>query len=128
MSGSPRPRVLLVDDDRRSAGLLAKMLRDDGYDVEVAVDGAAALARLTRSPTPDALLTELHLPHADGVAVARYARSRRPTIPVFLLTGYPQGLDATNTVEPAPAVLTKPFDYAELLDRLGGALGLHPRP
>ena len=47
--------VLVADEDARTARLLARMLRDDGYNVELVLDGAAALARLTRSPLPDAV-------------------------------------------------------------------------
>jgi two-component system response regulator MprA len=83
------PLVLVVDDDARSARVLAHMLRDDGYEVEVANDGASAIGRLTRAPTPEALVTDFHLPHADGLAVGRYARARRPDMPVFVVTGYP---------------------------------------
>jgi CheY-like chemotaxis protein len=81
--------VLVVDDDARAARLLAIMLREDGFRVEVAVDGAAAVRRLSRDPVPNALVTDLHLSHADGITVARYARSRRESIGLFLVTGYP---------------------------------------
>jgi two-component system response regulator MprA len=120
-----RPLVLIVDNDARSAGLLARLLRSDGYDAEVTTDGAAALARLTRSPVPDALATDFHLPHADGLAVARYARSRRALMPVFILTSYPQSL--TRSVDdldrPPIILLTKPLDYEGFLRALTTSLG-----
>ncbi len=123
-----RPLVLVVDDDARSAGLLARMLRSDGYDAEVTTDGAAAIARLTQSPVPEALVTDFHLPHADGLAVGRYARSRRSAMPIFIVTGYPQSLqNAADPLEHPPIVLlTKPLDYPELLRRLASALGSPP--
>ena len=119
-----RPLVLLVDDDARSAALLARLLRADGYDTEVTTDGAAALARLTRDPVPEVLVTELHLPHADGLAIGRYARSRRANIHVFLVTGHPHSSEvaAAGTEQPL-VILTKPIDYADLLGRLATALG-----
>lgn len=119
-----RPLVLVVDDDARSASLLARLLRADGYETEVTTDGAAALARLTRDPVPEALVTDLHLPHADGLAVTRYARSRRAGIPVFVVTGYPHLLEnaARGTDQPIE-LITKPLDYADLLRRLATALG-----
>lgn len=124
-----RPLVLVVDDDARSAALLARLLRVDGYDAEVAIDGAAALARLTRNPVPEALVTDIHLPHADGLTVGRYARSRRRAIPIFVVTGHPQWVasDADPLSEPLE-LLTKPLDYADLLRRLGRALGVRPSP
>jgi two-component system response regulator MprA len=119
-----RPLVLVVDGDARSASLLARLLRADGYDTEVTVDGAAALARLTREPVPEAVVTDFHLPHADGLAVARYARSRRAGIPIVVVTSHPHSLqEATGGLDEPIALLTKPLDYAELLRRLAAALG-----
>lgn len=123
-----RPLVLVVDDDARSAGLLARLLRADGYDAEVTTDGAAALARLARSPIPEALVTDFYLPHADGLAVGRYARSRRTAMPIIVLTGYPQSLqNVSDPLEHPPVeIMTKPLDYPELLRRLAAALGSPP--
>jgi CheY-like chemotaxis protein len=119
-----RPLVLVVDDDARSASLLARLLRADGYETEVTINGAAALARLTRDPVPEVLITDFHLAHADGLAVSRYARSRRAGMPVFMVTSHPQSLESAAQDADAPIeVLTKPLDYAELLRRLGVALG-----
>jgi CheY-like chemotaxis protein len=121
-----RPLVLVVDDDARSAGLLARMLCSDGYEAEVTTDGAAAIARLTRSPVPEALVTDFHLPHADGLAVGKYARSRRSAMPIIMVTGYPQSLQAAvDPLDHPPIVLlTEPLDYPELLRRLATALGV----
>jgi len=86
---TPRHRILVVDDDARTARMLVRMLCEDGYEAELAVDSAGAIGRLGRSPLPDALVTDLKLPHGDGIAVAQYARSRRPRLPVFVITGHP---------------------------------------
>jgi two-component system response regulator MprA len=119
-----RPLVLIVDGDARSASLLARLLRADGYDTDVTTDGAAALARLTRDPVPSAIVTDFHLPHADGLAIGRYARSRREGIPIFVVTGYPQSLDHVTGWTGEPIVLmTKPLDYHDLLCRLVATLG-----
>lgn len=118
-----RPLLLIVDDDVRSANLLGRLLRIDGFDSEVTTDGAAALARLTRSPVPDAVLTDFHLAHADGLAVGRYARSRRAAIPIFVITGDPSAvLRASDPLSEPTVLLTKPLDYAELVLRLRAAL------
>jgi len=115
--------VLLVDDDLRTSRRMADMLREDGFLVEIARDGAAAIARLARSPVPDALVTELAIAHADGTAVARFARTRRPGLPVLVLTGYPNLFDAQAFADGYPAALfTKPVDYATLRSALDEAL------
>ena len=126
MSEAPGPRpdvVLLVDDDLRTTRRMADMLREDGFAVEIARDGAAAVARLSRAPAPDALVTELTTAHADGLAIARFARNQRPGMPVLVLTGYPNLFKADALAGGPPATLfTKPVDYGALRSALRDAL------
>lgn len=121
---APRPYVvLLVDDDLRTSRRMADMLREDGFAVEIARDGAAAVARLSRSPVPDALVTELTTAHADGVAIGRFARTQRPGIPVLVLTGYPNLFVPSAFAGGPPALLfTKPVDYLILRGALRDSL------
>lgn len=119
----PGKRVLVVDDDVRTARLLARLLGEDGFEVELATDGAAAIARLSRSPLPDALVTDLRMPHADGVAVARYARSRNPRIPIFIVTGYPELLTRLDDLI-ATQIFPKPLAYPELTAAMRGSLSV----
>jgi CheY-like chemotaxis protein len=124
-----RPLVLIVDSDARSASLLARLLRADGYDAEVTTDGAAALARLTRNPVPQAIVTDIHLAHADGFAIGRYARSRRREMPIFVVTGYPHAMSAEGDPFEQPLhFMTKPLDYPALLVRLVEALRTPTQP
>ncbi len=127
MSATPSPRpyvVLLVDDDLRTTRRLAEMLREDGFAVETARDGAAAIAQLSRAALPDALVTELTTAHADGLAVARFARSQKPELPVLVVTSYPNLFRADALpVGPAVSVFTKPVDYTALREALRAALG-----
>jgi two-component system response regulator MprA len=128
MSGNEAPRlnvVLLVDDELRTTRRMAAMLREDGFAVEIARDGAAAVARLARSPVPDALVTELTTAHADGLTIGRFARNQRPGIPVLVITGYPNLFHADAFAGGPPATLfTKPVDYAALRSALRDALQL----
>ena len=112
-------RILLGRDDGRSARVLARMLREDGFTMELLLDGAAAVARLSRRQLPHALMTSLHLPSVDGLSVAHYARSRDPTMPVIFITGYPHRLErSTPVLSPAPLVHTKPVNYAVLRNQI----------
>jgi DNA-binding NtrC family response regulator len=111
-------KVLLVDGDFRTSQRLAGLLRDDGFDVEVLRDGATAIARLTRAPLPDTLITELKLPLCDGSAVVRFGRAQHAGLQVVVLTGYPNLLVPEALGSPAPVLLTKPLDYARLLEVL----------
>jgi DNA-binding NtrC family response regulator len=110
--------VLLVDADYRTSQRLARLLRDDGFEVQVLCDGASAISRLARSPLPGALVTELAVPLTDGESIARYARSRDPAMRIVVVTRHPHLLKAESFEEPIPVVLTKPLDYTQLLELL----------
>ena len=121
MSASPPAaanKVLLVDSDYRTSNRLAELLREDGFDVDVVRDGAAAIAQLARASLPDILITELQTRFADGVSVARYGLAQRPGLRVIVLTGHPNRLPQGAMGSPPPLVLTKPLDYAQLLAAL----------
>lgn len=120
---SGEPLVLLVDDDQRSARLLARLLTTDGYRVEVALDGAEAVSRLSRPPLPRAIITDLRMPYVDGIAVARYAKSLAPTMPIIFLTSYPElvaGRPEFKNV--ATEIHTKPIDYGAFRGEMEGLL------
>jgi len=118
-----KPRVLVVDDDARTAHLLARLLAEDGFEVEVETDGEAAIARLSTLPLPDLLLTDFRMPFADGVAVARHARALDARIPIFIITGYPELLSRLDAVlTPSARVFPKPLAYPELTAAMRGSL------
>jgi len=123
--------VLLVDDEPRGARVLAQMLREDGYDVETAFDGAAAIARLSREPVPDVLLTDYRMAHADGITVAKFARTQRAAMPVVFVTAYPElAVKKSSDLDPAPIVLPKPAVYADVtraIAHVRGTLATTPR-
>ena len=117
-----RSLILVVDDDIRSTRLFVRMLEEDGFRVELAHDGAEAIGRLSRAPTPDVLVTDLQMPHADGIAVAAYARAKRPGLPIFMVTGYPELVSTrAKALDPVPQVFTKPIDYVSFTAELARA-------
>ena len=128
----PRALVLVVDDDVKAGRVLVRMLREDGFDAELAPDGAAAIGRLARNPLPDILVTDLRMPHADGGAIAQFAQSRKPHLPVVLITGYPQlAAQIQEQLEPRASVFVKPIDYPALareLSETARALNRRPGP
>ncbi len=116
-------RILVVDDDIRTTQIFARMLREDGHDVVVAHDGAEAMDQLNLSNIPDILVTDMQMPHADGVAVARHARTRKPTLPIFVVTGYPERVSMRlKSLDPVPQVFVKPLDYGALALELSRAV------
>lgn len=119
MTTHPR-RVLVVDDDVRSARMLAQLLSEDGYEVTLATAGDEALLRLAELQSLDALITDLRMPGADGGTVAREARRLHPKVPVFFVTQYTELLgQLTRELGPPLHVLGKPVSYRELLQALG---------
>ena len=111
-------RVLVVEDDPRLASVLVRGLRENGYAVDRAGDGGAALDHLVINEY-DAVVLDLMIPGIDGMEVCRRLRQGRSAVPVLMLTARDgvddriRGLDAG-----ADDYLTKPFAFAELLARL----------
>jgi DNA-binding response OmpR family regulator len=113
-------RILLLDADTRTSRRLASLLEEDGFQVEVLCDGASALARLSESPLPDTLITELSLPTTDGATVARHASALSPEMRIIVLTRHPHLVHSTSFGSTAPLLLTKPLDLRRLMQFLNG--------
>jgi two-component system copper resistance phosphate regulon response regulator CusR len=111
-------RVLLVEDETRVAGFVARGLREQSYAVDVAADGDAALYQAAVSQY-DLVVLDVMLPGKNGYAVCRELRAAGLRAPILMLTARDAiddrvaGLDAG-----ADDYLVKPFDFKELLARL----------
>lgn len=113
--------VLVVEDAVSAGSALARLLREDGYEVEVVLDGEAAMSRLARAPTPDVLVTDYRLPRADGLEVATFGRRLHPDLGVVMVTSYPEVIARLAPRADVPTVmLSKPLIYAELTRILEG--------
>ena len=118
----PKPRILIVDDQRNMRTTTALVLRQQGYEVFEAESGEAALSRLLAEPF-DVVLTDLKMAPLDGLAVLRGALEVAPSTQVIVMTGY-------GTVESAVVAMqqgaydyvSKPFKESELLMRVQRAL------
>ena len=119
--GSPI-RALIVDDEATLADLLSIALRHEGWKVETALTGQAAL-RTASDLRPDVVVLDLMLPDLSGLEVLRRLRIDQPEVPVLFLT-------AKDAVEDRIAGLTaggddyvtKPFSLEEVIARLRGLL------
>ena len=122
--------VLVVEDDVSAGRTLAQLLREDGYEVEVVLDGEAAIARLGRAPTPDVLVTDYRLPRADGLEVVLAGRRLHPGLCVVMVTSYPEVIARLDQRPDVPTViLSKPLVYADLtreLELMGGRVSTPP--
>jgi two-component system OmpR family response regulator len=111
-------RVLVVEDERRLADLIARGLREAGHTVRVCHTGTDGLLAAATEPY-DTVVLDVMLPGLDGFAVCRGLRERGVGVPILMLTAHTQvpdrvaGLDAG-----ADDYLSKPFSFDELLARL----------
>jgi two-component system response regulator MprA len=121
-AGEPKPRVLVVDDDRSVRESLRRSLEFNGYAVALASDGAEALASIA-GHAPDALVIDVMMPRLDGIETTKALRTAGNDLPILVLTARDsvgervEGLDAG-----ADDYLTKPFALEELLARLRALL------
>ena len=121
---APRRKVVLVLEDHASVGgLIAALLRQEGYRAVRAWDTLEAL-RLARGRTPDLVLLDLNLAYPDGLEVLRQVRGHEPTkrTPIVLVAGGDLTLDADDEALVA-GVVRKPFDIDVMLNAVRQALG-----
>lgn len=121
-------RILIIEDDERLARVIARVLRQERFDVDLASDGETGLEQAL-SGAYDALIVDWMLPGHDGIEIVRALRAERIATPTLMLTARGEmphrvaGLDAG-----ADDYLGKPFAFAELLARLRALLRRGDRP
>jgi DNA-binding response OmpR family regulator len=114
-------RILVVEDERTIADSVAARLRAEGFAVEIAADGPAAVAAATRD-RPDLVVLDVMLPGFDGLEVCRRIQAERP-VPVLMLTARDDETDLlVGLAVGADDYLTKPFSLRELAARVHALL------
>lgn len=114
-------KILIVEDETTLQEALAYNLRRQGYEVELAGDGQAAL-NVARRIRPDLIILDIMLPGMDGFEVCRILRQEMTT-PVLMLTARDDEIDRVVGLEVgADDYLTKPFSMRELLARVKALL------
>jgi two-component system copper resistance phosphate regulon response regulator CusR len=115
-------RILLVEDDRRIAGFVAKGLREQAYAVDVVGDGDAAAYKLSINDY-DAVILDVMIPGRDGFHLCRDLRAAGVAVPIIMLTARDTVQDRITGLDSgADDYLTKPFAVTELLARLRALL------
>lgn len=118
---TPKPRILVVDDDPALRELLFAYLTDTGFIVDLAGDGAEMRGAMAQA-MPDAIVLDLMLPNEDGLVLTRALRAQS-AVPILMLSARGEEIDRVVGLElGADDYLAKPFSPRELLARLRALL------
>jgi two-component system response regulator MprA len=115
-------RILVVDDDRAVRESLRRSLTFNGYEVDLAADGAQALGQIA-AVRPDALVLDVMMPRMGGLEACRALRATGDDVPILVLTARDGVADRVAGLDAgADDYLPKPFALEELLARLRALL------
>ena len=115
-------RILIVEDEPNMVAGLRDNFEFEGYQVITAADGIAGLERAL-SEAPDLVILDVMMPRMSGLDVCKQLKSKRPSIPVIMLTARGQEIDKVVGLElGADDYVTKPFSIRELLARVKAVL------
>jgi two-component system copper resistance phosphate regulon response regulator CusR len=119
-------RILLIEDEKKTAAFLTKGLREAGFTVELARDGEKGL-ELARASRHDLLIVDVMLPKKDGWSVVSQLRTAGMQTPVLFLTARDSVRDRVKGLElGADDYLVKPYAFSELLARIRSILRRSP--
>jgi CheY-like chemotaxis protein len=111
-------QILVVDDVEDNLLLLQMLLEAEGYEVETADNGTAAIARVEASP-PDLLLLDVMMPDMSGYEVTHHLRYNKSlSIPIVLVSAHDEASAAEGLELGANDFIRKPIDFDELLTRI----------
>lgn len=114
--------ILVVEDERKMAALLRRVLVEERHSVDLAYDGPGGLD-LALSDTYDAIILDVMLPGLDGIELCRRVRAEHITTPILMLTARKAVEDRVNGLRTgADDYLVKPFAMEELLARVDALL------
>src|SRR5689334_11376420 len=109
------PRILVVDDEVNARTALADLLRDEGYEVEMAADAFKALGKY-EAFAPHVVITDLKMPGMDGIELVKKIRAADEPAAVIVMTAFGDVGTAVNAMRAGAAdYLTKPLNFDELL-------------
>jgi two-component system NtrC family sensor kinase len=117
--------ILVVDDEREIAEVLAEILTGDGHQVDIAADGTEALERLPTRPY-DLILSDVKMPRLDGPGLLREIERRNPALArrFIFLTGDDLSTHTASLLDSLPqSRLNKPFDILAVRRTVARALG-----
>lgn len=121
---SDQKTILVADDEAHILAVVSMKLRNGGFTVLTAKDGAEALEIATRERV-DLLITDYHMPHYNGLELCRELRSRGKAIKAIMLTARGYNLEPSDTEDTGICrMMSKPFSPRQLLGCVNNLLGL----
>jgi two-component system chemotaxis response regulator CheY len=119
-------RVMVVDDEENIRKIVRMTLTKAGYDVVEAEDGEAAVKVIKSDDNPlmvDVIICDIRMPKVNGVEAIQYFRSQFPSIPVIVLTGYPDTDLAVSLLKQGVVdYVTKPVEGEKLAAVVANAM------
>jgi CheY-like chemotaxis protein len=119
-------KILLVEDENLTRKTLGQFLRDEGYEVVEASDGADALDVLVTQRF-DLVITDFVLPHVDGLRLTDAINETWPDIPVVLVTGYLSVPAGKALLHDKAEVVSKPIKFDDFLATVQRMIGPKPQ-
>ncbi|HVQ38692.1 MAG TPA: response regulator transcription factor [Pyrinomonadaceae bacterium] len=121
-NGSKKTRILIVEDEPAMVAGLRDNFEYEGYDVISAADGVAGLERAL-ADDPDLVVLDVMMPRMSGLDVCKQLKSKKPSLPIIMLTARGQEIDKVVGLElGADDYVTKPFSIRELMARVKAVL------
>jgi DNA-binding response OmpR family regulator len=121
-NASKKTRILIVEDEPAMVAGLRDNFEYEGYDVISAADGAAGLERAI-ADDPDLVVLDVMMPRMSGLDVCKQLKTKRPSLPIIMLTARGQEIDKVVGLElGADDYVTKPFSIRELMARVKAVL------
>ena len=118
-------RILIVEDEPNMVAGLRDNFEYEGYEVITAPDGVAGLERALNE-APDLVILDVMMPRMSGLDVCKQLKSKRPSVPIIMLTARGQEVDKVVGLElGADDYVTKPFVFKELMARVRAVLRRH---
>jgi DNA-binding NtrC family response regulator len=119
-----KKKALVIDDEQIVLESVSALLTDEGFEVDVSLDGRQGLDWAIER-NYDVVLTDIRMPDIGGMKVLRDVKRINPTLPVIMITGYASIESAVQAMKLGAAeYIEKPFEPEQLLDAVSRALGI----
>ncbi len=114
--------ILVVDDEIDLCELMSDRLEMEGYETLTAGNGTEAIKKIKEVPEVDLIITDVRMPHGDGIFLLNKVKDFAPSKPVIVITGFSDRTEPELSALGAYATVAKPIDYENLLNIISESL------